>query len=100
MGVPAGQVAVAIPATAMMRARASKPLSNPRHTALADRASASLLPGVTCPPNAKGGDAVQIQDASGQFLTVVVPPGVQPGQQFDAQVPAGPPVVQAQAVPM
>ena len=55
---------------------------------------------VTCPPNAKDGDSVQIQGPSGQMLTVVVPPGVSPGQQFQVSVPAAPPVVAAVAVPV
>jgi hypothetical protein len=51
---------------------------------------------VECPAGCKGGDSVTIQAPSGQMCTVVIPPGLNPGDAFEAQVQAMP----MQAVPM
>ena len=51
---------------------------------------------VTCPPNCKAGDQVQIMGPSGPMM-VVVPAGVSQGMTFQVQAPA---VVVATAVPV
>jgi len=51
---------------------------------------------VECPAGCKGGDSVTIQAPSGQMCMVVIPPGLSPGDAFEAQVQAMP----VQAVPM
>ena len=50
---------------------------------------------IVCPPNASGGQQIQVQ-ANGMPMQVAVPAGVSPGQSFQIQVP----MMQQEPVPV
>lgn len=100
-GIPMGMMANGVPAPGVVP---GAPVSTGVPVAQAQVAPVAhtTVMRVTCPPQSRAGDQIQIIGPSGTPLQVTVPNGIAGGEAFDVQVPAAapPPVVQAVAVPI